>query len=137
MTLGRSGDGPEPAEHVVRVGVDDWNRYGLSRRGPIAARPVVTPDGRSEAPDDNFTRYRSETAQHPAGPASARRNPRLVANVATVCIVVVLGLALFVVALATAPAALVVSPSPTRPAAATASASGLAVDTPSTSGAAP
>ena len=110
MTAGGPGDGEQRAEHVSSVARDDWNRYGLSRRGGAAAqaprdalgRPIERADRRFEAPDDLFIRYRRETSQRAAGPSRAPRSPRFVANVATVSVVGALGLALLAFGLATA-----------------------------------
>ncbi|MGD0122909.1 MAG: hypothetical protein ABSC46_10160 [Candidatus Limnocylindrales bacterium] len=138
MTLGGSDDGKQRSEHVSRVASDDWQRYGLSRRGRAAdqgprdalGRPIERVDRRAEAADELFIHYRREASQRPARPAGARRSPRFVANAATVSIVGALGIALLVFGLATAPVMPVVSPSPSRLASHTPNASDLAVVTP-------
>jgi len=138
MTLDGGDDGRQRAEHVSPIARDDWNRYGLSRRGHAAdqaprdalGRPIERVDRRSEAPDDLFIHYRREASQHPARPAATHRSPRFIANVATVSFVGALGVALAVIGLATAPVMPIASPSPSRLASHTPNASDFAIVTP-------
>ena len=138
MTLGSSDDGTQRSEHVSRVGRDDWQRYGLSRRGRAAdqgprdalGRPIERVDRRTEAADELYIHYRREASQRPVRPAGARRSPRFTANVATIGAVGALGIALLVFGLATAPPMPNVSPTPSRLASHTPNASDVVVVTP-------
>lgn len=138
MTLGGSDDDKQRSEDVSRVARDDWQRYGLSRRGrggdqgprDALGRPVERVDRRTEAADELFIHYRRETSQRPTGPAGSRHSPRFVANVTTITAVGALGIALLVFGLATAPGPPVVSPAPSRLASQTPNSSDLVAVTP-------
>jgi len=119
MSLGGPTEGRSPADHVDE-GLDDWNRYGLSRgdgaadRTPRDAlgRPLAESARRDQPSDDLYIQYRRETSQRPTKAARRERSPRFVINVATASIVGMLGVVLLGVALATSPAMPPVSPSP-------------------------